>query len=333
MRTVVLACLALFVITSVGSAQPSGAWADKLFSNELTHDFGVVPRGAQLKHSFKITNIYKVPLEITDVRVSCGCLKAEPNTKVIQPNETAMLNITMDGRQFNGLKIIRIAVTVGPKYISTATLTVSANARGDAAFNPKEIDFGNHQRGNAATRPIDIEYTGSMSDWRVVEIVKNSSAPFELKVEELPRLVNSAARRGYRIHATMKSDAPPGAFKQEVILKTNDPTSPMLTFQVVGNVQAGLTVAPNPIALGRMKVSESQTKKVFVRAARPFRITAVDGQGDGIKVETPNREDTTQVLTVTIDAAKAGAMRRTLMIRTDLDSEQTPLVIEGAIEP
>src|SRR5215218_8047475 len=93
MRTVVLACLALFLFGSAGSAQPSGAWADKLFSNELTHDFGVVPRGAQLKHSFKITNIYKVPLEITDVRVSCGCLKAEPSSKVIQPNETATLNI------------------------------------------------------------------------------------------------------------------------------------------------------------------------------------------------------------------------------------------------
>jgi hypothetical protein len=130
----------------------------------------------------------------------------------------------------------------------------------------------------------------------------------------------------------MKGDAPPGAFKQEVILKTNDPTSPMLTFQVVGNVQAGLAVSPNPIALSGMKVGEAQTKKVFVRATRPFRITAIDGQGDGIKVETPNREDTTQVLTVTIDAAKAGALRRTLMIRTDLDSEQTPLIIEGVIE-
>jgi hypothetical protein len=333
MRKVVLAWIASFVFASVGVAQTSGAWADKLFGAELTHDFGVVPRGAQLKHSFKFTNIYKVPLDITEVRVSCGCVKAEPSTKLLQPNETATLSINMDGRQFAGSKTVRVYITVGPKFISTATLTVSANARGDVAFNPKEIDFGNHQRGNAITKPIDVEYTGGMLGWAVVEIVKNSSAPFELRVEELPRLVNSASRKGYRIYATMKADAPAGAFKQEVVLKTNDPTSPMLTFQVVGNVQAGLAVSPNPIALNGMKVGESQTKKVFVRATRPFRVTAVDGQGDGIKIEMPKSADMTQVLTVTIDAKKAGALQRTLMIRTDLDTEQTPLVIEGVIEP
>jgi len=333
MRKVVLALVASFAFGSVGFAQQTPAWADKLFGNELTHDFGVVPRGAQLKHTFKITNIYKVPLEITEVRVSCGCLKAEPSTKILQPTESATLNINMDGRQFTGAKTIRIYLTVGPKFISTATLTVSANARGDVAFSPNEIDFANHLRGNPTTKQIDIEYTGSMANWAVIEIVKNGSAPFELKVEELPRLVTTTTRKGYRIFATMKADAPAGAFKQEVVLKTNDPASPMLTFQVVGNVQGGLAVSPNPIAVNGMKVGESQTKKIVVRGSRPFRVTGVEGQGDGIKIDIPNREDMTQVLTVTIDATKAGALRRTLMIRTDLGSEQTPLIIEGVVEP
>lgn len=334
MRTVLLALIALLGSTPAIFAQQPTAWADKLFGSETTHDFGVVARGAQLKYSFKITNIYKVPLDIAEVRVSCNCVKAEASTKTIQPNETATLDINMDGTKFSGSKTVRVYVTVGPKFISTATLTVSANARGDVAFSPKEIDFGNYQRGNPATRSIDIEYTGGMSDWRVTEIVKNASAPFELKVEELPRLVGGQPRKGYRINATIRQDAPSGAFKQEVMLKTNDPATPLWTFQVVGNVQAaGLAISPSPVTINGLKVGESQTKKIFVRASRPFRVTSVEGQGDGVTLEAPNRQDTTLVLTLTVQPTKAGDLRRQLMIRTDIDGESAPLVIEGTIEP
>jgi Protein of unknown function (DUF1573) len=321
-----VAWVALFVCSSAVFAQPA-AWADKMFGADLVHDFGIVARGAQLKYSFKMTNIWKEPLHITELKVSCGCLRADPTTKVLQPGETGTLHIHMDAKQFQGPKTIKIYVTVGPKYISTATLTVSANARGDVTLTPNELDFANIHRGQTPTKAIDIEYTGNMAEWRVTEIVKNASAPFELKVEPL------TPRKGYRILATMKAEPPAGAFKQDVILKTNDPASPILTFHIVGNVQAGLAVSPSPIVVRDLKVGESQTKKVFVRAPRPFRVTAVEGQGDGVTVDIPNRQDTTLVLTVHIDPKKAGDLRRLLMIRTDLDMEQTPLVIEGTIEP
>src|SRR5690348_5886935 len=91
-----LALVAVVVSSPLVHAQQQGAWADKLFGTELVHDFGNVARGAQLKFTFKMNNIYKVPLEITDIKVQCGCVKAEPTVKVLQPNETANLNITMD---------------------------------------------------------------------------------------------------------------------------------------------------------------------------------------------------------------------------------------------
>ena len=332
MRKAFLALFVTLLITPFTHAQ-QGAWADKLFGGETTHDFGTVARGAQLKYSFKMTNIYKVPLEITDVRVQCSCVKAEPTTKTLQPNETATFNIFMDGKQFVGQKTVRVYVTVGPKFVSTATLTVSANARGDVVFAPSEIDFGNLQRGQTATRQIDVEYVGAQPDWRVIEIVKNGSAPFELKVEPLPAPPGGVAKKGYRILATMKADAPTGAFKQDVILKTNDLASPVLTFNVVGSMQGGLAVSQNPVVVRDLKVGEAQTKKVFVRASRPFRITGVDGQGEGITVEFPNRQDTTHVLTVALSPTKAGDLRRQLMIRTDLDGATTPLIVEATIEP
>src|ERR1043165_9071549 len=201
MHKVVLALLGTCAFSSLATAQ-TGAWADKLFGGTTAHDFGVTPRGSQLKYAFKMTNIYKVPLDITNVRVSCGCVKADPSTMTIGPNETAQLNITMDARMFSGPKTVNVYVTVGPKYVSTATLTISANARGDVMFSPNEIDFGTIQLNQSkASKSIDVEYTGTLVDWRVTEIQKHGSAPFELKVEELPKGPKGIIRRGYRIVA------------------------------------------------------------------------------------------------------------------------------------
>jgi hypothetical protein len=331
MRKLALVLLATIVLTQTAAAQTT-AWADKLFSGATTHDFGVVPRGAQLKHSFKITNIYKEPLQITNVRVSCSCLTATPSTNMLNPNESATLDISMDGRQFSGPKTIRIYVSVGPKYISTATLTVTANARQDVVFTPNDLDFGNVARGQTPTRTIDVEYSGAI-DWKVVEIVKSAGAPFDLKVDVLPRPSNQPPRRGYRLFATLKADAAAGPFKQEIILKTNDAASPVLTFNIAGTVQATLAVSPPNLAINGLRVGESQTKKVVLRADRPFRVTGIDGLGDGITADIPDRLDTTMIVSVTIQPTQAGELRRQLTIRTDLEKENATVTLQGDVAP
>ncbi|MBX9680919.1 MAG: DUF1573 domain-containing protein [Gemmataceae bacterium] len=332
MRKAVFALMLSGFIVAPAFAQQA-AWANKLFSNETSHDFGVVPRGAQLKHSFKITNIYKVPLEITNLRVSCGCVTATKSSNVIQPGDTGFVHINMDGTRFSGQKTVTIYVTVGPQFVSTASLVVSANARTDVVFNPGEIDFGLVNRGQSASRPIDVEYAGNF-DWRITEIVKSAGSPFDLKVEELPRKVATFPTKGYRITATLKPTAAPGPFKQEVILKTNDPSSPVLTFNVSGNVRASITVAPNPINLAGMKVGEMLGKKIVVSGSTPFRITGVDGAGDGVTLEVNSENaSTTHILDLRIQPRAAGDMNKTLVLRTDMANETATIVLEGTVAP
>lgn len=323
----------LLVLLPALIAQEPAQWAEKLFEGQLSHDFGPVQHGTLVKHSFKITNIYKVPLDITEVRGSCGCVTAESSVKSLPPGASGLIHVTIDTRQFVGPRTVNVDVKVGPRFVSVARLTLSANARGDVVFTPKELDFGTQQRGQTPSKSFDIEYTGSLANWHVIEILKSASAPFELKAETLPNGPDGVARRGYRVTATLKSDAPAGAFKQELSLKTNDANAPVLRFDVIGTIQSGLSVSPNPIVLGSMKVGESQTKKVFVRGAKAFKILKIEDQGDGIKVDLPTQKDTTQVLSVQIAATKVGPLRRVLVIRTDLDKDTTTLTIEGSVEP
>ncbi|HWY87235.1 MAG TPA: hypothetical protein VNX28_10950, partial [Gemmataceae bacterium] len=128
---------------------------------------------------------------------------------------------------------------------------------------------------------------------------------------------------------TVKPDAVAGAFNQEVTIQTNDPASSTLTFHVLGNIQATLNVAPSAIDLAGVKVGESQTRKVVVRGSRPFRILGIDGQGDGIAAMPEPREGSTQIVDVTFSPAKAGELKKQLVIRTDLDNETVTVTVQG----
>ena len=333
MKNVVLTLAVLVLSSAPASAQQ--AWAEKLFGGVTSHDFGGVPHGAQVKYSFAVKNIYAVPLTFVNVRSSCGCLKPVANPGTLQPQQTGTIDITIDTSRFKGPKLFNVFVTVGPEFVSTATLTINAVSRQDVVFNPGQINFGVVPQGANPTQSVDVEYAGLL-DWRMTEVVKNSAAPFDVVVHEIkrdPPKQGFAGKVSYRLKATLKKDAPPGAIKQELILKTNDPMTPVLTLLVEGNVQATLTVAPNVANLGKTKVGEVKTLKVQVRGARPFRILGVDGAGDAVKVEVPTAIAATHLLTIRLEPTQAGELRRQLQIRTDLENAILTLPVEANVAP
>src|SRR5205085_2791520 len=75
MRKFALSLILLAVMATQSPAQ--SGWAEKMFDRKVVHDFGSVPRGAQLFHRFPITNIYAVRMEIISVQSGCGCVSAE----------------------------------------------------------------------------------------------------------------------------------------------------------------------------------------------------------------------------------------------------------------
>jgi len=322
MRHLALAAMVVMVGTGPASAQATEvkAWAEKMFQGITTHDFGSVPHGTQLQYSFAVKNIWAVPIQITDIRPSCGCVKATPSTRMLQPHESATLDIAMDGRRFTGPKSVMVYVTVGPDYISTAALKVTAVARPDVVLNPGEVNFGVVRGGQTPTQIVDVEYAGSL-DWRITEVVKNGAAPINVTPEELyrqPPTGRQAGKVGYRLTVVLKADAPPGVFKHELMLKTNDPASPVLPVVVEGNVQASLAVSPGLVPMGTVKVGQEKTFKVTVRADRSFQIVAVDGQGEGITAVLPAQAALVHQLTLKCKPGQAGELRKQLLIRTDM---------------
>ncbi len=332
MRIAVLVTGLWLVATGAGRAQEARPWAEKLFTETgaaTAHDFGTVAHGAQLFHKFTFRNPYAVPLNVAITRVSCSCATASLTAAVVQPRETAAVDVSMNGRLFKGPKSIRVYVTFSNgQFFSTGELQVSANARADVVFNPGEVNFGAVAQGQAASQAIDVEYAGVL-DWQVREVVANG-LPVQATYE---RLYQRPGQVGYRISVSLKPEAPAGLVKGELLVKTNDPASPLVPVLVEANVQAALTVAPATLRPA-LKVNEQQTVNVVVRGQKDFRILAVDGAGEGVSVATalPDGPSPTHRLTFRLQGGNAGEFRRKLQIRTDLQTTPVTVTVEGQVD-
>jgi hypothetical protein len=329
--------LSVIVLSLLATASPaqSNNWANKLFTikggpENLAHNFGGVPRGTILYYKFPMYNPWAVPIDVTNLRVDCGCVTPRVSKTTLQPRESADLEITMDTsrRKNPGPTTVSIYVTVGPQYIDTALVRVLANIRGDVVFNPGQINFGMVSRGQTPTQTVDVEYAGVL-DWRVSEVIKNG-APFEVALVEWYR---QPGKVGYRIKATLKPDAPPGALKHELQLKTNDPASPLVPLLVEATIQAPLTVIPNPLDLGSPRVGETITKRVVVRGGKAFRITGVEGGGEDIAVDLPTTVTDVQILNLKWQSNNPGPMQQQLLIKTDLQPAPLILTVKANVLP
>jgi hypothetical protein len=67
-------CVAAFSSNAQTPTQQEGpSLQDSVKFESLVHDFGNVPANSQARHEFVFTNQSKQPLEIKNVRASCGC--------------------------------------------------------------------------------------------------------------------------------------------------------------------------------------------------------------------------------------------------------------------
>lgn len=309
-------------------------WANKFFAPKdpppvVVHDFGTVPWGTTLTHRFPVTNIYAVPMQIMeDPKVSCGCVRIVRYTQKLEARETGFVDVEMDGRRFQGSKAVTIQVRFGPKYQSTAILQVRAFGRADVQINPGQASFGVVALGQRPTQTIDITYTGQQLNWQVTGVDTTNAPSVEATVERLPAVRGNGAV--YRATVSLKPDAESGMIQDQLLLRTNDPTSPALAVPITGTVQAPLFVVQGAnVKLDQVPVGQEAARNIMVRGNKPFKITKVEGQGDGLTVKFLPIPNPVQVVTITFQPTQPGELRRKLLITTD-QNETTAVTVEAS---
>lgn len=307
-----------------------GGWADPLFS-ERAHDFGAVPRGAKVRHTFVLTNRLSEPLTILDVRASCGCTTGRAGSSLVPPGRSTTVEAEMDTRNFVGKKstVLNVALATAGGRQAEVQLGVSSTILSDIVLNPGTIDFGSTARGQASKQTVTIERLGAPS-WKVERMVSGCQAINAQLVEA----VRNASQVGYVLEVSLKPDAPIGVVRDEIRLMTNDAESPVFPIQVNAVIRGELTASPSLLSMGNVGSAGSVQGKFLVRASRPFTIRAISGSGDGFNaVADDPTAKAVHIVTVNYhpeEGRTRGDVRHAFRIETDL-ADEPPLEVTAAL--
>lgn len=321
------------VVMGAGMGRPAPAlernWAESLF-DERSHDFGPVPRGAKVRHPFILTNRTNVPIQILNLRVSCGCTSGRANVSTVEPGKAAIIEAEMDTRNFVGKKSTTLFVSMmAGNQEAEIGLGVSSMILSDVVLNPGSVDFGTVGRGQAPGQALTVDQVGK-PDWKIVRMVSASKAVNALLHET--RRANGEV--GYRLDVSLKPDAPAGIVRDEIRLMTNDPETPGIPVLVTAQIRGDLSASPSLLSLGNVSSAAGAQGKFVVRSSRPFAITKIEGAGDGFKIDdaTPGKKPM-HVVTLQYNPAQGttrGDLHRTFRITTDLPGE-APLDVAAAL--
>jgi len=318
------------VVSLAGSSAQAQNWPDTLFT-EKSFDFGPVPRGGVVRHPFVLTNRLAVPISIVNLRVSCGCTSGTASASLVQPGQTAIIEAQMDTRNFMGPKstTLFVAVVAGNQQTEVG-LGVSSLILTDVVLNPGSFDFGMVARGQTPAQVLSIERIGK-PDWRITKLVSASKA----LTATLAETKRTGAEVGYQLTVALRPDAPAGVIRDEIRLMTNNSETASIPLLINGQVRGNLSASPSLVTIGSLAASSPALQgKVIVRASKPFKVTRIDGQGDGFTLAAADATaKPLHVVTLTYNpkvGTSRGDLHKTFRIVTDLAGEP-PLDVAATV--
>jgi hypothetical protein len=287
--------------------------------DELSRDFGTVPRGPTLIHPFRLVNKTGATVHIRSVRVSCGCTTATASQTTLAPGQETAILIQMDTRRFLGSKNVTVFVEFDQPKFDEVRLWVQANSRDDVTVSPEALSLGKIKRGNTASASTAISLLGNQN-WQITGAACDSNY-IQIGYELIRK---DGGEMAYKVTASIRGDAPAGKWFTDVWLQTNNASSPKIRVPLTVEIEAPLIVSPMNVALGEVKAGKVAERKVIVRGVRPFRILAVEGADKELSVlDSTNDSKTVHVLTVTLQPQQTGELLRRLRVTTDLKGEET----------
>ncbi len=300
------------------AAEPE--WVARVFP-ERAHDFGIVARGSQVRYSFPVINRTDMEVRILDWKTKCGCTNVRVGSKVIPPGTQTIVEATIDTTRFVGNKASGLTLVLDRPAVTEVDLNMNCFIRADITLTPGLVDFGIVRPSEKpAATAVTLNYSGGRSTWEIADM-KTQSAKVKAVAKELGRTADG--RIQWHLSATLEPGLPPGLFRDEITIVTNDSPPQTIPVSVVANVQSAVSVTPSIINFGALKPGQSASKVVRVRSASPFaiaKLSASDPSLQGVEEKPGSSPDHT--VNITLKAPDlSGPFHAVLEVESDLKDE------------
>ena len=299
-------------------ALPAIAAAPKAVAEKPVVDVGKVKKGEPIRHVFTLRNRGDAPLEISEVKPSCGCTVAEYDD-VIAPGGCGRIEVVVETDAFGGGIAKSVTVFTNDVANPRINLVVKALVREPVVARPGYARFMTVQG-----QPVDPSVqTISATDGSELEVLSVSSPyPF----------LKATHRRDedgpWRVELSLDRGAPAGPMADYVVVTTDHPEQPQVKIAVSGLVRPIISVAPRVADFGRREVAEPQSKSLEVKnlGTAEVEVTEVTSDVAGLDAELEAVEEGRHYrinLTLT-DAVPKGDFEGSLTIKTS--SARQPVV-------
>jgi hypothetical protein len=312
--------LGLCVLGLALSAAP--AWAG-LECPEPTVRAGEVRSGTPLACDFRLINRGAQPIEITDVRATCGCLKPQLDRRQVPPGGAAVVHVevnTLTQAAGSHTWMIRVAYTEAGRP-GEVDLVLGAKVLSEIAVQPPLLTLflqaGAATAGDSAAAAA-IGHTITVTDSRprplAITSVQPSSPYLRVRVGEPRR--DPAGHWARALQVEVAADCPPGRHDAVLRILAEDATYPELNVPVtiVQHSATEVRAAPEAVSLSGPAGQPLPSRIVLLSAPGDQEVAVEHIECDHPAVQCrwapgPGRRAT---LKVQVDAARVpGDMLRT----------------------
>ncbi len=243
-RRIVVAVLLVAAMASGGAvsvyaAEVPKAPAPRIEFSEVVFDFGSVYQNAEVIHVFKFRNAGDAILKIENVKTTCGCTAAMPESRELAPGAESSIKVTFRSGSFHDRVTKHIDVDSNDPMQPRVTLTVQGIVKVEVELKPSGIYFGSSTKvGEKIERTIEITPV-DVKSFKITDVTSDNP---EVKVSKPQPLGDK--RPGYRLVVTLGPFDRVGRVNGKLIVRTNLPHTKQITILVYGKVVSGESPEP-----------------------------------------------------------------------------------------
>ena len=277
--------VAVFIQTVAGQSEETD-WLQHVIPNkERSFDFKTVAKGAIPEYQFVLKNPLQEPIHIVSVTPSCTCTTVvfDREKTVLQTYEKFEIAVKLQGDAFEGQRNSTLTVVIDQPNRAEIQLNIRGEIRSDLKISPADfIDFGNVAPEKGASRTLTVSYTGSNTQWRIVDVRCDN----EFIHADIANDFSNIGQRKFNITVSLDKSAPNGNLRTLLFLITNDgATRREIPISIKATVGTVINVTPSPLFFGALPPGKpSPQKNVVLRGTMPFRILKIECDNPAVEI-------------------------------------------------
>jgi len=268
---------------------------------DMIHQFGLAAQQAKIEKDWVIKNDGEADLILTKGPPPCSCTIADfengKETITLKPGARTTLHLIFHTNDYNGTYHKTATVDTNDPLHPTLEFAGEGTIRPSVVLYPpvptiNYLEISNDQDDHRHSVAL---YSPDRPEIKITQLV--SSRPDQIVVTQEPLTAEECKElkivQGHRININVLGTMPLGAFREEVIVKTDHPKKPELRLTVTGKIVGPISASPERLRLVPVVSRRGATGelKLTVRGQRATRFE-VEKKPEKFKVEIAPNDQT-----------------------------------------